>query len=334
MERRRRCPEGGTMKRILFGLGCTLAIAPGLFAQDTTPAARLGRPAATLGQPVAPIVRGQDAGLNSAGAFDLTPKTMPKGKVSESASPPLPMPTSAAPMPGRTGDHHPARRDGHRAGHYRPAGYAFPAGHRVQRPDGWLPHWHTCGTNDSGWYTSIEALAWWVKSYSVPALVTTGPAFSGATLDNPATAIQYGADSVDTNPRYGARFTLGYWLSPCWAVELSSLLCPADDRSLHHPVRQRHHAGPGPAVLQFESEHRVIADRRPAGRRVWLHPDRLGKQPVRRRAERPPSLVEHVQQPARPDRGCALPVPGRAADHPGADARAAWGRRWPAWSGT
>jgi hypothetical protein len=55
----------------------------------------------------------------------------------------------------------------------------------------------------------------------VPALVTTGPAFSGANLSVAGVTSLYGANSVDVNPRYGGKLTLGYWLSPCWAVELS-----------------------------------------------------------------------------------------------------------------
>src|SRR4051812_48877653 len=63
---RRRGPEGGTMKGILLGLGCTLAVGSGgLLAQDAAPAARLGNPAATLGRPVQPTVRAQ--------APDITP---------------------------------------------------------------------------------------------------------------------------------------------------------------------------------------------------------------------------------------------------------------------
>src|SRR5204863_6249887 len=77
-DRRRHCPEGGTMTRILFGLGCTLLIAPRLLtAQDAAPAARLG-------SPVAPTVRAQSPEFATAGGVDATPKNMAKGKVSES----------------------------------------------------------------------------------------------------------------------------------------------------------------------------------------------------------------------------------------------------------
>ena len=33
----------------------------------------------------------------------------------------------------------------------------------------------------------------------------------------------YGGDSIETNPWYGGRITLGYWFSPRWAVEAVGL---------------------------------------------------------------------------------------------------------------
>ncbi len=74
----------------------------------------------------------------------------------------------------------------------------------------------------SNWFVAAEAMAVWIKSYGVPALVTTGPAFSGANLSVAGVTSLYGANSVDVNPRYGGQLTLGYWLNPCWAVELSA----------------------------------------------------------------------------------------------------------------
>src|SRR5215211_2704549 len=90
------------MKRILLGLGCTLAVGSGgLFAQDAAPAARLGRPAASLGRPVPSTARGQAPELAPAVGFDI-PKVMPKGTVAESGGPSvpgtLPVP-AAAPRP-------------------------------------------------------------------------------------------------------------------------------------------------------------------------------------------------------------------------------------------
>jgi hypothetical protein len=74
----------------------------------------------------------------------------------------------------------------------------------------------------STWYVAAEAMAVWIKSYGVPALVTTGPAFSGANLSVHGVTSLFGADTIDQNPRYGGQLTLGYWLNPCWAVELSA----------------------------------------------------------------------------------------------------------------
>src|SRR3954470_22671422 len=94
---RRGCPEGGSMKRILLGLGCTLAAVPGVLAQDGTPAARLRAPAATLRRP-ATTVRAQAPDVTPAAAFDI-PKPMPKGAVSETPGAPgtLPVPGTAGP---------------------------------------------------------------------------------------------------------------------------------------------------------------------------------------------------------------------------------------------
>jgi Putative beta barrel porin-7 (BBP7) len=211
------------MKRLLLGLGCVLGLTPGgLFSQDTTPAARLGQPAATLGRPVQdPVtIRAQSPG-------DNTPKPMPKGAVSETPkvdAPMLPMPAPATGgptivlppghtvvPPGLTE----SMISGPMFGPPIPGGPVLDSG----EPFGVCP---VPGGNTCGWYTSVEALVWWVKSYSAPALVSVGPAFSGANLAVTGTTALYGVSPVDTNPRYGARIGLGYWLSPHWAVELSA----------------------------------------------------------------------------------------------------------------
>jgi hypothetical protein len=85
----------------------------------------------------------------------------------------------------------------------------------------------------STWYVGVEALMWWVKSYNVPALITSGPAFSGANLNVPGVNVLYGQNDVDTNPRYGARLTLGKWLNPCWAVELSGFYVRPSEKAFN-----------------------------------------------------------------------------------------------------
>jgi hypothetical protein len=227
------------MKRFLWGLGCALTLAPGAFAQDRAPAARLGLPAASLGQP-GTTIRAQSPEVGTAAAFDW-PKVMPRtggpvppttsGSSSASAPGTLPVP-GAAPVPTTTGPiltvpppgpipSGPVIID--------PPGTPFPGGTYV--PGGTFtgplggeppfPGVAARASDPSNWYVAAEALMVWVKSYSVPALVTTGPAFSGANLLTTGVTSLYGADTVDVNPRYGGRVTLGYWLSPCWAVELS-----------------------------------------------------------------------------------------------------------------
>jgi Putative beta barrel porin-7 (BBP7) len=217
------CLEGESMKRILLGLGFSLAIQGGLLAQDSAPAARLGLPGA-------PVIRAQSPDLNNA-AFDL-PKSMPKGKVAESpaATSPgtLPVPSAgptissapAGPLPPGTPITGPVIID--------PPGTPVPGMPTTGEPMGVCP---VPGLPETKWYTTVEALIWYVKSYSVPPLVTVGPAFSGANLAVTGTSILYGNDTIDTNPRYGARFGLGYWLTPCWAVEFNAFFTqPRNDR--------------------------------------------------------------------------------------------------------
>jgi hypothetical protein len=217
------------MKRILWGLGWTLAAGPVAFAQDGSPSARLRAPVADT-RPAATI-RAQAPEVNPAAGFDF-PKPIPKGDPSASSSAPatLPVPapgtpgslsgpTITIPAPGSTSSGPiptgPVIID--------PPGAPFPGG-----PGGGfitsdpMPGLMGPGYSDpSHWYVAAEALMWWVKSYGVPPLVTVGPAFSGANLSVTGVTSVYGADSVDVNPRYGGRLTLGYWLSPCWAVELT-----------------------------------------------------------------------------------------------------------------
>lgn len=212
------------MKRLLLGLGCVLGFTPsGLFSQDSTPAARLGRPAATLGRPVQdPVtVRAQAPG-------DNVPKPMPKGAVGETPKtdvPTLPMPT---PMSGGPGIVLPPGATVVPPGLSEPIpsgpifGPPIPGGPVLASPGEPFGVCPVPGTNTCGWYTSVEALVWWVKSYSAPALVSVGPPFSGANLAVTGTTVLYGVSPVDTNPRYGGRVGLGYWLSPHWAVELSA----------------------------------------------------------------------------------------------------------------
>ncbi|WP_029629690.1 BBP7 family outer membrane beta-barrel protein [Zavarzinella formosa] len=97
------------MKRTLFGLGGSLAfIAMPAFAQDSVPAASLGRPAASLGRPVAdyaPGITSPSLDVRPVAAIDFVPKAMPKGTVNET-TPILPMPGGTGPMvpmPGSIG---------------------------------------------------------------------------------------------------------------------------------------------------------------------------------------------------------------------------------------
>ncbi|HEX3152463.1 MAG TPA: BBP7 family outer membrane beta-barrel protein [Gemmataceae bacterium] len=196
------------MKRMLLGLGYTLATGAGLFAQDGSPSARLRSsesPAATI--------RAQAPEISPASAFDI-PKPIPK---STAEAPPatLPVPPTLSPNPTIPPT---------------PAGPIPPGSIIIDPPGTPIPNYNGVpipglippAPEVSNWYTAAEALVWWMKSYSVPPLVTVGPAFSGANLSVKGVTSVFGADSVDQNPRYGGRLTLGYWLTPCWAVEANA----------------------------------------------------------------------------------------------------------------
>lgn len=204
------------MKRLLLGLGCSLVVSGAVGAQS--PAARLGRPAT-------PVVRAQAPDFQPAGGAE-TPKAMPKGSIAESAvgPGPLPMPATASPIPAG-----PILTDPNATlvSPPMPSGPIL-SGPMVTQPFAAPPPLFgdqmvcpTPGCDTALWYGAVEGLAWWIKSYQTPPLVTVGPVGSGATLTTPGVNIAYGLNSVDTNPRYGARLTLGRWLTPCWAVELS-----------------------------------------------------------------------------------------------------------------
>jgi hypothetical protein len=74
---------------------------------------------------------------------------------------------------------------------------------------------------DSGgplWFRG-EFLMWWTKSADLPPLVTTSPAGTpqaqAGVLGQTGTSVLFGGEEVDLGVRPGARFTVGYWLSPC-----------------------------------------------------------------------------------------------------------------------
>ncbi len=66
-----------------------------------------------------------------------------------------------------------------------------------------------------------EYLAWWVKGYPTPPLVTTGPAASNGILGTPGVSLLYGNQSVDPNFRNGVRLGGEYWFGACcpWAID-------------------------------------------------------------------------------------------------------------------
>lgn len=230
------------MKRILFGLGCTLIIPGGLIAQDRSAAARLGLPTDST------TIRAQAPDVRPAAGFEI-PKPMPKGTVTESPGIPALPPPGPAPIPIGTAS--PTLPPGATITGpviIDPPGTPFPGGPIPGAPIpsgpalnspvfgdplGGYAHGNGYGYQEANWYVGIEALMWWVRSYNIPSLVTSGPAFSGATLSTPGVSVIYGQNDVDTNPRYGAQITLGKWLNPCWAVELSGFYVRPSEKAFN-----------------------------------------------------------------------------------------------------
>lgn len=70
----------------------------------------------------------------------------------------------------------------------------------------------------------MEALGWWVRGQSLPALATTSapgtPIGSAGVLGAPTTSVLYGNSRVNGDARFGGRFTLGTWLDDChqWGI--------------------------------------------------------------------------------------------------------------------
>jgi hypothetical protein len=70
-------------------------------------------------------------------------------------------------------------------------------------------------------YGRAEYLYWWTKDSPQPT-----PLVSNGFLSDPDTQVLMGGKDVDFGHHSGARFTLGYWLSPSWALEASGFYLP------------------------------------------------------------------------------------------------------------
>jgi hypothetical protein len=71
-----------------------------------------------------------------------------------------------------------------------------------------------CGPPGRFWVDG-EYLLWWTKGFSIPPLVTTGPASSAGILGRTGTVVVFGDSKVDENPRSGLLISGGVWLDDC-----------------------------------------------------------------------------------------------------------------------
>jgi Putative beta barrel porin-7 (BBP7) len=239
------------MKRIIVSLSCAVG-ASGVFAGDNLPAATLGSPAATLGKPVA---RGQIPELKDKDGKPIAPMPMPKAAIGESSSPKtadkaaekvdpkaVPMPgtmpgtTPGTIMPGAPTPYGPVMTPGTSgpmmtgpitSGPILSGPVVYPptpipgvitSSPECNSPWG-CPIPTAGGVNHSRFYGSAEYLFWWIKGFSTPPLVTAGPPASNGILGQPGTTVLYPNDPITANVRQGFRVSLGYWLSPKWAID-------------------------------------------------------------------------------------------------------------------
>ncbi len=231
------------MKRILFGIGCSMALAAVPAAAQDRPAASLGRPAASLGRPVADVPSYLSDDVRPAAAIDFVPKTMPKGTVNEAPMLPVPGPmipmvggpaiTAMPPTPylGMPGvvPGGPVMMPSPGMGNPMMAGPMMTGnGPIIGSPMGDCgPGGCGVGGWDSGgmpvpmnrWYTSAEYLLWRLKGYEAPPLATVGPVASQGIIGQPGVAAIFPTDKINNNLMSGARFSLGYWFCPKWALE-------------------------------------------------------------------------------------------------------------------
>lgn len=246
------------MKRILFGLGCCLwAGATTTVAQESVPAAKLGRPAASFGKPVS-LETASNVGqtdIRTAGAIDFVPKNMPKGTVGETpAAPPVlpmpmsPMPPAGTPIPGGIG-----QPSGPALGSPAITSSPIVSGPIVGGPEvisgpivgGPIPGSMGCDSpygcgipglvspmvSPNHWYVNAEYLIWFTKGYFAPPLATVGPVASQGIIGQPGVSTIFPNGDLSNNPYMGGRFTLGYWFSPRWAIETNFFFLRSGEKS-------------------------------------------------------------------------------------------------------
>ncbi len=77
-----------------------------------------------------------------------------------------------------------------------------------------------CGLRPNGFWGRAEALAWWIRGSQAPPLLSTSPTGTPTSTAGvlPAATVLYPTGDVNNQPRFGGRFTLGYWCDDCETV--------------------------------------------------------------------------------------------------------------------
>jgi hypothetical protein len=84
----------------------------------------------------------------------------------------------------------------------------------------------SAGTQGQFFWVSGEYLLWWTKDSHTPPLVSTGTPPGTGRLGEPGTAVLFGGNDIERDPRSGGRFALGYWLDDMqnWSLQTNFLI--------------------------------------------------------------------------------------------------------------
>jgi len=229
------CPEGLSMKRFLWTIGLTLSSALAVQAQSSTgPAAALGLPraAATLGLPMpARELPGSILPVHAELASPLLPPGAPSAP--RPASPYNLTTQDARPMPVVPGIDE-GKKSSLPAPMLTPGNVVVPGNPAISSEVIYPPvamESPLVGVDVSEgtpgfmggkrFTTSVESLLWWSKGFSIPPLVTTGPAASNGAIGAPGVAVLFGNNNSSPNLQTGIRTGFEFWCGPCsnWGMD-------------------------------------------------------------------------------------------------------------------
>lgn len=210
------------MRRVVWSLSLSFAGALSAWGQDAPPApaaATLGTPRASLGAPRPAAGPSYIVPTQHREVSRSIPGLDPVPGVPERLSDgPKPMPNTGGPANGADGRPTlPAPANGPVV-----SGPALPAAVvGAEEPLFGLPENAPPFIDRGRFRLSAEYLMWWTKGFSVPPLVTTGPAGSDGIVGEPGVSVLFGNTTVGPNFRNGARFGFNWSFGPrqVWGLD-------------------------------------------------------------------------------------------------------------------